>query len=136
MGNSHCIRVKLMPISFPTSTCDTTAKLTGTTDGDLLYQWLPDNGGISYERHSCSGDTIDGLNGQVGKWGNMGMATVGTLTIGGNDVGFSDLVYYCVITPNTWYWPEQNRKYCLDAEKKANDFMDDSSTNGLRAKLK
>jgi hypothetical protein len=107
-----------------------------TTDGDLLHQWLPNNGGISYERLSCSGDTIDGLNGQVGKWSNMDRATIGTLTIGGNDLGFSDLVYYCILTPNTWHSKQSDRQYCLDAEKKANDYMDDSSSNGLRNKLK
>ncbi|PVH79610.1 esterase family protein [Cadophora sp. DSE1049] len=104
--------------------------------GELLRQWLSSDASITYERHSCSGDTISGLNSQIGKWGNMGTATVGTLTIGGNDVEFSDLVYYCVITPNTAHLPSTNRQYCLDAEKKANDYMDDSSTNGLRAKLK
>ena len=64
------------------------------------------------------------------------MAVLTFLTVGGNDVGFSDLVYYCVITPNTAHLPSTNRQYCLDAENKAINYMDDSSGNGLRAKLK
>lgn len=58
----------------------TKLKLTRSTDGELLRQWLSGSASITYERHSCSGDTIDGLNSQIGKWSNMGTATVGTLT--------------------------------------------------------
>ncbi|KAF3920067.1 hypothetical protein AA313_de0200233 [Arthrobotrys entomopaga] len=102
--------------------------------GDLLYQWLNDNS-ISYERHSCSGDTTDGLNNQIQKWNNAAVSSVGTVTIGGNDLGFSDLVYYCVITPNTARLGSTNRANCVDAENKARAHMTDSSDQGLQAKF-
>jgi hypothetical protein len=66
----------------------------------------------------------------------MDRATLGTLTIGGNDLGFSDLVYNCVITPNTARLGSTNRANCLDNEKTANDHMDDESSSGLRVRLK
>jgi hypothetical protein len=97
---------------------------------------LPNKDSISYERHSCSGDTVQGLNGQIDKWSNPDKANVGTVTIGGNDVGFSDLVYYCVLTPNTARLGSTNRANCEDSEKKARQIMADEGPDGLRAKLK
>lgn len=108
-----------------------------SSDGDLLRSWFAAAKlDISYERHSCSGDTTDGLNKQIEQWKNNGTATLATVTIGGNDVGFSDLVYYCLLTPNTARFGSTNRRDCLAAEKKANDIMDDIGPNGLRAKLR
>lgn len=63
---------------------------------------------------------MDGLNHQIDKWDNMDQATIGTVTIGGNDLGFTDLAYYCVITPNTFSLGSTNRKNCVEAEQKAN----------------
>ncbi|KAH8903035.1 SGNH hydrolase [Coniochaeta sp. PMI_546] len=104
--------------------------------GDLIYQLLNDKS-ISYERRSCSGDTTDGLYNKIDAWGNAAQVTVATLTMGGNDLGFADLVYYCVITPNTAQpFGSVNRKWCVDAENKARDHMNDMSDNGLRARLK
>jgi hypothetical protein len=105
-------------------------------DGDLLRDWLPTEGPISYERRSCSGDTVDGLNAQIDAWSNADRATLGTVTIGGNDVGFSDLVWYCVITPNNAILGSVTRSHCVDAEQKANDIMDDNGPDSLRARLK
>lgn len=105
-------------------------------DGGLVHDWFTNKDSIDFERRSCSGDTVDGLNQQVEAWSNAGKANLGTVTIGGNDVGFSDLVYYCVITPNTGPTGGMNRKNCLAAEKKANEIMDDTGPDGLRSKLK
>jgi hypothetical protein len=102
--------------------------------GDLLYQWFSDSG-IDYQRHSCSGDTVDGLNNQITQWSNEGVSTIGTVTMGGNDLGFSDLVYYCVITPNTARLGSTNRANCVDTENKARAHMTDTSADGLQAKL-
>ncbi|KAH6842747.1 mutanase [Chaetomium sp. MPI-CAGE-AT-0009] len=104
--------------------------------GDLIYRYLDDNS-LSYERLSCSGDTTDGLYGQIERWSNAPQVTVATLTIGGNDLDFSNLVYYCVITPNNFQWfSGYNRYWCVDYEKKARDHMNDLSDKGLRARLK
>jgi hypothetical protein len=103
--------------------------------GDLMYKsW--GNSKIPFEKKVCSGDTISGLNRQIDEWNDPGKANVGTLTVGGNDVGFYDLVYWCVITPNTIHWGSTARGYCLDAERKAQDLMKDEGENGLKAKLK
>lgn len=88
-----------------------------------------------YQRLSCSGDVVSDLKGQISSWTSQYLTTIGTITVGGNDVGFADLVYYCVITPNAFTTGPQNRKKCLEAQKKANDLMDDLSINGLRSRL-
>ncbi|VBB84421.1 Putative Esterase [Podospora comata] len=105
--------------------------------GDLLNKFF-DNKQIVYDRRSCSGDTTEGLYKKIEEWDQKKAdeTNVITLTIGGNDLGFSDLVWYCVITPNTAHWGSTNRKNCEEAEKKARAHMDDSSPNGLRARLK
>ncbi|KFY31523.1 hypothetical protein V493_01031 [Pseudogymnoascus sp. VKM F-4281 (FW-2241)] len=103
--------------------------------GKLLYAWM-DDASIHYEEKVCSGDTLEGLAGQISSWSNPDSASLGTLSIGGNDVGFSDIAYNCVITPNTVHWGSTNRGYCTDAEKKAVDYMSDTGTSGLRLRLK
>ncbi|KAF2268066.1 SGNH hydrolase [Lojkania enalia] len=103
--------------------------------GDLLYRWLDDDS-IPFEKKVCSGDTTKGLNRQIDEWSDPGKATVGTVSIGGNDVGFSDLVWYCVITPNTARLGSTNRANCVEAENKARDMMKDEGENGIKAKLK
>lgn len=103
--------------------------------GDLLYKSWNDKG-IPYERKVCSGDTIKGLNRQIDEWKDSNKTNVGTISIGGNDVGFSDLVYYCVITPNTARLGSTMRANCVDAEKKARDMMSDQGPDGMKAKMK
>ncbi|CAO2648048.1 Nn.00g089700.m01.CDS01 [Neocucurbitaria sp. VM-36] len=68
--------------------------------GELLYKSWGDNS-ISFETKVCSGDTTKGLNRQIEEWKDPAKANVGTVSIGGNDVGFIDLVRYCILTPNT-----------------------------------
>ncbi|KAK0660438.1 putative esterase [Cercophora samala] len=105
--------------------------------GDLLYNFFDDKT-ITYDRRSCSGDTTEGLYKKIEGWeqAKADETNVITLTIGGNDLGFSDLVWYCVITPNTAHWGSTNRKNCVEAEQRARDHMNDNSPNGLRARLK
>ncbi|KAJ5493952.1 esterase family protein [Penicillium fimorum] len=50
---------------------------------------------------TCSGDTTTGLQRQIGEWASASSANLAALTMGGNDLGFSDIVWYCLITPNT-----------------------------------
>jgi hypothetical protein len=91
---------------------------------------------IEYVEKVCSGDTLTGLTGQINSWSNPERASIATLSIGGNDVGFSSLLRYCVITPNTGPSGSANRANCVASEKKATDYMLDPGTTGLRYKLK
>jgi hypothetical protein len=90
---------------------------------------------IPFEKKVCSGDTAIGLNRQIDEWKDPKVPNVGTVSIGGNDVGFTDLVYHCVIKPNTERWGSTNRRYCLDAERKATAMMKDEGENGLKGNL-
>lgn len=56
--------------------------------------------------------------------------------IGGNDLGFFDFVWYCVIMFNIVYWGSINCKNCEEVEKKVCVYMDDSLFNGLCVWLK
>jgi hypothetical protein len=55
--------------------------------------------------------------------------------MGGNDLGFADLVYYSVITPNTITSGSSNRGNCVATENKARAYITDMSTDGLRTKF-
>jgi hypothetical protein len=103
--------------------------------GTLLYQWFNDST-IPYESKACSGDTTTGLNRQIKEWSNPTVPNIGTVTMGGNDLDFTNMVYYCVITPNTWWTGGQNRRWCLEYEEKARSLMNDTSSDGLTYKLK
>lgn len=91
--------------------------------GELLRQWFSYEADFSYERLSCSGDTIDGANSQIDQWSTVDKSAFATLTIGGNDLGFSDIVWHCVLTPNTARWGSTNRANCEDAQSKARGLL-------------
>lgn len=103
--------------------------------GDLLYQSLGDKS-IPYEIKLCSGDTLTGLNRQIDGCSQPTVPTLGTLTLGGNDLGFSEMVKYCVLNPYTWRFGSTVRGWCVDAEEKARNLMRDSGPTGLTHKLK
>ncbi|KAJ0382123.1 hypothetical protein COL922a_013189 [Colletotrichum nupharicola] len=103
--------------------------------GDLIYKWLNDS--IAWEGpKSCSGDTTVELMQKLDAWSTAADTNVVTLTIGGNDLGFSDLVWYCIITPNTARLGSTNRKNCEKAQKKAFAMIQDQGDDGFKAKLK
>ncbi|KAL3463731.1 SGNH hydrolase-type esterase domain-containing protein [Aspergillus heterothallicus] len=120
---------------------------TGTTTGDncrvgsnsygeLVQEWF-DTEDFTYTNYACSGDTTDGLNNKIDQWleQNPTGTTMATLTIGGNDVFFSDLVLNCVLTM-WWYSLETYRQMCLETEEKARNLMQDTGSDGLGAKLR
>lgn len=118
---------------------------TGTTSGDtyrvgsnnfgnLLHKSFG-NDNIPYQRKACSGDTTKGLNRQIDEWKDPARASIGTVSIGGNNIGFTDLVWYCILTPNTGHSSDATRARCLEAEKKARDMIRDDGENGIKAKL-
>ncbi|KPM41745.1 hypothetical protein AK830_g4814 [Neonectria ditissima] len=103
--------------------------------GDLLNRWT-NNPDVDFQRKVCSGDTTVGLNRQIDEWSNPSKADLATVSIGGNDVFFSDLVWYCVITPNNARLGSTNRRLCLETEAKARQLLDDQGDDGLKAKFK
>ncbi|OBT61486.1 hypothetical protein VE03_09357 [Pseudogymnoascus sp. 23342-1-I1] len=103
--------------------------------GRLLHAWMNDPN-IEYVERVCAGDTLTGLTKQISNWTNPAGTKMATLSIGGNDVGFADLAYSCILTPNPYKLKEWFRKNCLDYEQKARDYMLDMSPSGLRSKLK
>jgi hypothetical protein len=102
---------------------------------DLIYQQLQDSS-VSIEKKVCSGDTTTGLGRQIQEWSSQSSANLATLTMGGNDLGFSDIVWNCIVTPATWHYGSTYRQWCVDAEDKARALMNDQGENGLRYKLK
>jgi hypothetical protein len=102
--------------------------------GELLNKWT-NNPNVEFQKLVCSGDTTVGLNRQIDEWTNPGRADIATVSIGGNDLDFSNLVWYCLLTPNDlgqWY----NRPRCTQREQSAYDKLADQSENGMLYKLK
>ncbi|KJY00692.1 hypothetical protein TI39_contig316g00001 [Zymoseptoria brevis] len=101
--------------------------------GDLINAYT-DDPNIDYQRRMCSGDTTVGLDRQIKEWKNPEKADVATLTIGGNDLGFSDIVSLCVLS-FTWDYITSLTTRCNDAKKKARQLMRDTSDNGIGTRL-
>jgi lysophospholipase L1-like esterase len=66
--------------------------------GELLTRWFGEDDHI-FENHACSGDTTVELHGQIDEWllKDPVATTLVTLSIGGNDLKFSQLVWNCVL---------------------------------------
>lgn len=118
-----------------------TGKTTGDTCrvgsnnyGTLLNKYLGEH--IPIEKKMCSGDTTTGLERQIKEWKSASTVDFATLTMGGNDLGFSDIAWYCIVTP----WPMRNipayRKLCVDSESKARSLLNDQGESGMRHKLR
>ncbi|KFX87170.1 hypothetical protein V490_08483 [Pseudogymnoascus sp. VKM F-3557] len=118
---------------------------TGTTSGDayrvgsnnfgrLLHNWM-NEGNTEYVEKVCSGDTLEGLAGKISSWDNPADASIATLSIGGNDIGFGSLVEKCVV--QAWGGKAEDlRKECEGFEQTARNYMSDMTSSGLRFKLK
>lgn len=106
--------------------------------GDLIHAYT-NKSDIDYQRKMCSGDTTVGLNRQIDEWSNPERADIATVTAGGNDVGFTDILWYCVLAVDAhiilWHFPSYYKKYCNEMKEKGRRMMEDSSENGLKAKL-
>ncbi|KAI9890439.1 MAG: hypothetical protein M1814_003923 [Vezdaea aestivalis] len=88
---------------------------------------------IDFQRRVCSGDTTVGLNRQIDEWTNPKKADLATVSIGGNDVGFSNLTWHCIMTPN--FLDDDSKAKCETAKNVARKLMDDPGESGLRSKL-
>ncbi|KAF2106051.1 SGNH hydrolase-type esterase domain-containing protein, partial [Lophiotrema nucula] len=116
-----------------TGTTTTDACRVGSNNfADLLMRCTQDNS-IDYQRMVCYGATIVGLNRQIDEWKTPEHADIATVSMGGNDLGFSHLVYHCITTPNPFRWV--NRGKCVEAQNLANTLLNDVGANGLRANL-
>lgn len=100
--------------------------------GDLINAQNPT--GIDYQRKMCSGDTTTGFNRQIDEWENPENADIATVTMGGNDLGFGDIVENCVLVPRLHMYPTY-RNWCKKAKEKANRILEDDSKDGIGPKL-
>lgn len=100
--------------------------------GDLINAQNPT--GIDYQRKMCSGDTTTGFNRQIDEWENPENADIATVTMGGNDLGFGDIVENCVLVPRLHMYPTY-RNWCKKAKEKAHRILEDDSKDGIGPKL-
>jgi lysophospholipase L1-like esterase len=100
--------------------------------GDLINAQNPE--GVDYQRKMCSGDTTTGLDRQINEWTNPQNADIATITMGGNDLGFSDIVLQCLLVPGIWS-DSYKRKMCRQAKNKANARLIDVGKDGIGYKL-
>ncbi|CAG7981019.1 unnamed protein product, partial [Penicillium nalgiovense] len=100
--------------------------------GQLLHNSFAE--GIPFQNLACSGDTVAGLYDKLSGWTNPTVDNVATMTIGGNDVGFSDIVKHCILRYFNSYtlW---DAWYCSSYKKAARNLIDDTSADGLQYKL-
>ncbi|PKX91286.1 putative alpha-1,3-glucanase [Aspergillus novofumigatus IBT 16806] len=98
--------------------------------GKLVYDSL-DGEDVPFQNVACSGDTIPGLNNKLAGWQESSAYNLGTVTIGGNDVGFSNIVKHCILrylnSPLGWdaFW-------CSYYKRAARNLMADTSKKGLQ----
>ncbi|RAL13202.1 SGNH/GDSL hydrolase family protein [Aspergillus homomorphus CBS 101889] len=103
--------------------------------GKLLYNYLNDSS-IPFANYACSGDTTTGLANQVKKWKDTISPNLGTLTMGGNDVGFSDIIRNCITWELPTGYPAWFQAQCEVVKDKARSILSDTSSLGMRNKLK
>ncbi|KAL3456592.1 SGNH hydrolase-type esterase domain-containing protein [Aspergillus heterothallicus] len=97
---------------------------TGKTSGDC-------------SNHACSGDTTVELHGQIDDWllKDPVATTLVTLSIGGNDLKFSQLVWNYVLVGWPFISKEKYLEQCEKFEREARAHLADPSENGLGHKL-
>ncbi|RAH70323.1 mutanase [Aspergillus aculeatinus CBS 121060] len=103
--------------------------------GKLLYNYLNDSS-IPFANYACSGDTTTGLANQVKKWKDTSSFNLATLTLGGNDVGFSDIIRNCITWELPWGYTAMFQARCEEVKDKARSILSDTSSSGMRNKLK
>lgn len=100
--------------------------------GQLLHDSFEE--GFDYQNLACSGDTVAGLYDKLHGWQNPTGDSFATMTIGGNDVGFSDIVKHCILrywnAPIGWDAP-----WCYKYKRDARNLMADTGADGLQYKL-
>ena len=102
--------------------------------GDLLVAHTNDLT-IDYQRKMCSGDTTTGFNRQIDEWTRSELADIATVTMSGNEVGFSDIVLNCILVPWSWPFAPDYSAECDKAKATARSRMQDKSDSGIGPKL-
>lgn len=90
--------------------------------------------GFDYQNLACSGDTVAGLYDKLHGWQNPTGDSLATMTIGGNDLGFADIVKYCILR----YWNSVkgwDAYGCYRVKNAAKSLMADTGADGLQYKL-
>ncbi|KAJ6103765.1 mutanase [Penicillium sp. IBT 16267x] len=100
--------------------------------GSLLYDSFTE--GFEFQNLACSGNTVAGLYDKLHGWQNPTTDSLATMTIGGNDVGFADIVKHCILryfdSPIGWdaFW-------CRRYKNAAKSLMADTGADGLQYKF-
>ncbi|KAJ4413888.1 hypothetical protein N0V82_008243 [Gnomoniopsis sp. IMI 355080] len=97
------------------------------------YAWLQDHGNenMFFRTAACSGDTLDGVKRQIDDFYQPEKYDVLSLSVGGNDIGFGELVDDCILTYGPITPAPAYAKLCEDAKTKARNKMQDTSTAGI-----
>jgi lysophospholipase L1-like esterase len=116
---------------------------TGSTSGDkcrvgsnnfgkLLHDSFTE--GFDYQNLACSGDTVAGLYDKLHGWQNPTIDSLATMTIGGNDLGFSNIIKHCILRyfNSVIGW---DAGWCSHYKSAAKSFMADTGADGLQYKL-
>lgn len=77
----------------------------------------------------CSGDTTTGLNRQIDEWKDPENADIATVAMGGNDLGFSDIVMNCILVPEL-HWQSTYRQRCKSAKRKLTECWTTTARTG------
>lgn len=102
--------------------------------GQLIYNSLDDTD-IPFQNLACSGDEISGLRDKLKRWTNIDRTSVVTVTVGGNDVGFADIIKHCILRWQPWSFAPWDNYFCARYKQAAWNLMTDRSDKGLQAQL-
>jgi lysophospholipase L1-like esterase len=104
--------------------------------GKLLNEFTND-ANVDFQPLMCSGDTTIGLARQINEWRKKDTKKfdLATVSMGGNDIAFSDFVRNCIIAINPGQSEDTDRKECEYIEGHAMNMLNDQTTSGLRFRL-
>ncbi|OGE47618.1 hypothetical protein PENARI_c040G05131 [Penicillium arizonense] len=97
--------------------------------GQLLHDSFV--GGFDYQNLACSGDTVAGLYDKLHGWQNPTVDSLATMTIGGNDLDFSNIVKHCILR----YFRALvgwDAAWCSHYKSAAKSLMADTGADGLQ----
>ncbi|KAJ5827408.1 hypothetical protein N7447_004171 [Penicillium robsamsonii] len=100
--------------------------------GQLLHDSFVD--GFDYQNLACSGDTVAGLYDKLHGWQNPAVDSLATMTIGGNDLDFSNIVKHCLLRyyNSALGW---DAAWCSHYKSAAKKLMADTGADGLQYKF-
>ncbi|KAJ5884630.1 mutanase, partial [Penicillium taxi] len=117
------------------STSTDSCRIGSSSYGQLIYNSLDDSN-LTFQNLACSGDKFNGLYNKIELWENPNNASFGTLSIGGNDLGFTDIIKHCLLRwyrSPVLYW---DRWWCSHYKAAATALIADTSEDGFQYQLK